>query len=169
MLPLRPYTPLRMVLCVCGYCFSDDPNRPIDYETDILQGNLILQDGKVYLRRVCRRGHGEVISLYEEDYGLWEYLQSWRVPTKEIITDTPHNARPIPMGYLDGLGDLQTQHSCVLLLDITENCNLECPTCYAASSPGLNRHARIDHILRSLDAAIAREGGKVDALMLSGG
>jgi 7,8-dihydro-6-hydroxymethylpterin dimethyltransferase len=169
MLPLRPYTPLRMVLCVCGYCFSDDPNRPIDYETDILQGNLILQDGKVYLRRVCRRGHGEVISLYEEDYGLWEYLQSWRVPTKEIITDTPHNSRPIPMGYLDGLGDLQTQHSCILLLDITENCNLKCPTCFTESGPGVSRFVRLPHILRTLDAAIAREGGRIDVLMLSGG
>ena len=39
------------------------------------------------------------------------------------------------MGYLDGLGDLQTQHSCVLLVDVTETCNLECPTCFAASRP----------------------------------
>ena len=38
-LPLRPYTPLRMVLTVCGHCFSEDPDREIDYETDILQGN----------------------------------------------------------------------------------------------------------------------------------
>jgi len=57
----------------------------------------------------------------------------------------------------------------VLLLDITESCNLECPTCFAASSPGIGRFARLPHILRSLDTAIAREGGKVDVLMLSGG
>ena len=169
MLALRPYTPLRMVLTVCGRCFSDDPDREIDYETDVLQGNLVAMDGAVYLRRICRRGHGEVMSLYEEDATLWEDLQQWRIPTREIVPDRPANARPIPMGYLDGLGDLQTQHSCVLLLDVTENCNLECPTCFAASGPGINRHARIDHILRSLDAAIEREGGKVDALMLSGG
>ncbi|MBA3779130.1 MAG: radical SAM protein [Chloroflexi bacterium] len=169
MLDLRPYTPLRMVLTVCGYCFSDDPDRQVDYERDVLQGNLVLEDGKVYLRRICRRGHGEVVSLYEEDYGLWEYLQQWRVPTREIIPDTPANARPIPMGYLDGLGDLQTQHSCLLLIDVTENCNLRCPTCFAGSSPGLSRFARLPHVMRSLDAAIAREGGRIDVLMLSGG
>jgi uncharacterized radical SAM superfamily Fe-S cluster-containing enzyme len=168
-LALRPYTPLRMVLTVCGHCFSEDPDRPIDYETDILQGNLVAMDGSIYLRRICRRGHGEVTSLYEEDQALWEYLQQWRTPTREIVPDTPSNARPIPMGYLDGLGDLQTQHSCVLLLDITESCNLECPTCFAASAPGIGRFARLPHLLRSLDAAIAREGGKVDVLMLSGG
>lgn len=169
MLPLRPYTPLHMVLCVCGHCFADNPERPIDYEMDILQGNLVLMDGKVYLRRICRRGHGEVISLYEENYALWDYLQSWRVPTKEIITDTAHNARPIPMGYMDGLGNLQTQHSCILLLDITENCNLKCPTCFAESSPGISKFVRLPHILRTLDAAIEREKGRIDVLMLSGG
>ena len=169
MLALRPYTPLRMVLTVCGRCFSDDPDREIDYETDILQGNLVAMDGSVYLRRMCRRGHGEVTSLYEEDVSLWEDLQQWRIPTREIVPDRPGNTRPIPMGYLDGLGDLQTQHSCILLLDVTETCNLECPTCFAMSSPGAGRHAPLRHILHSLDTAIAREGGKVDALMLSGG
>jgi uncharacterized radical SAM superfamily Fe-S cluster-containing enzyme len=169
MLALRPYLPLRMVLTVCGHCFSDDPDREIDYETDILQGNLVAMDGAVYLRRTCRRGHGEVMSLYEEDHERWEYLQQWRTPTRQVIPDTTGNTRPIPMGYADGLGDLQTQHSCVLLLDITENCNLECPTCFAAAAPGVGRFARLPHLLRSLDAAIDREGGRVDVLMLSGG
>jgi uncharacterized radical SAM superfamily Fe-S cluster-containing enzyme len=73
------------------------------------------------------------------------------------------------MGYLDGLGDLQTQHSCVLLLDITENCNLQCPTCFAESSPGVARHAPIENILRTLDTMIERENGRIDVLMLSGG
>ena len=156
-LPLRPYTPLRMVLTICGVCFSEDPDRDFDYETDILQGNLIAQDGAVYLRRTCQRGHGEVVSLYEEDVLLWEGLQQWRIPTREITPDRPANIRPIPMGYLDGLGDLQTQHSCVLLLDITESCNLECPTCFAASSPGVGRFARLPHILRSLDTGRSEE------------
>lgn len=169
MVATRHYTPLRMVLTVCGHCFSEDPDRPVDYETDILQGNLIARDGRVYLRRHCRRGHGEVISLYDEDYDLWQELQQWRVPTKELEPDTVGNARPIPMGYLDGLGELQTQHSCVLLLDITENCNLQCPTCFAESGPGIARHAPIEHIVRTLDTMIAREGGRIDVLMLSGG
>src|SRR3990172_552587 len=168
-LALRPYTPLRMVLTICGYCFSEDPDREIDYETDVLQGNLVAMDGKVYLRRLCQRGHGEVWSLYEEDFRLWDYLQQWRVPTREVVGDRPANLRPIPMGYADGLGELQTQHSCILLIDVTENCNLQCPTCYALSGPGIGRFAGVPHIMRTLDAAIEREGGRVDLLMLSGG
>src|SRR6478735_2999106 len=133
MLELRPYTPLRMVLTVCG------------------------------------RGHGEVMSLYEEDYELWDYLQQWRVPTKRIIPDTAGNNLPIPLSYAHGLGELQTQHSCILLLDITQNCNLNCPTCFAASGTGVNKFVRYEHIMRSLDKAIEREGGRIDVLMLSGG
>src|SRR4051794_25809742 len=158
-----------MGLTVCGAGFSGNPAPEIDHETDIPQGNLVAMDGGVYLRRHCRRGHGEVVSLYEADHALWDYLQQWRTPTREIIPDIPANMRPIPMGYADGLGDLQTQHSCVLLMDITENCNLECPTCFAASAPGIGRFAALPHIVRSLDTAIAREGGRVDVLMLSGG
>ncbi|HEX2916343.1 MAG TPA: radical SAM protein [Chloroflexia bacterium] len=169
MLALRPYTPLHMVLTVCGHCFREDPERKIDYNLDILQGNLVLMDGKVYLRRHCRRGHGEVISLYEEDFELWQYLQQWRVPTKEIIPDSPNNLLPIPLNYIHGLGELQTQHSCILLLDITENCNLKCPTCFANSGPGVNHFVRYEHIMRALDTAIEREGGRIDVLMLSGG
>ena len=169
MLALRPYTPLQMVLTVCGKCFSEDPSRKVDYTLDVLQGNLILMDGKVYLRRHCRRGHGEVISLYEEDYELWNYLQQWRVPTKEIIPDTTDNNLPIPLSYINGLGNLQTQHSCIFLLDITENCNLNCPTCFAGSGTGVAKFVRLPHIMRALDTAIAREGGRIDVLMLSGG
>jgi uncharacterized radical SAM superfamily Fe-S cluster-containing enzyme len=168
-LPLRSYTPLRMVLTVCGTCFSENPDREVDYATDILQGNLVLQDGSVWLRRHCRRGHGEVVSLYDEDYPLWEYLQQWRVPTRQIVEDTPDNVMPIPMGYANGLGRLQTQHSCILLLDVTEHCNLNCPTCFAGSGTTVGRYARLPHILRTLDASIEREGGKIDVLMLSGG
>ena len=169
MLALRPYTPLRMVLTVCGHCFSEDPNRTIDYEKDILQGNLVLMDGKVYLLRRCRRGHGEIMSLYEEDYDLWNYLQQWRVPTKQITPDTTGNDLPIPLSYVHGLGDLQTQHSCILLLDITENCNLSCPSCFANSNPATNKYVKTENVLGSLDTSIQREGGRIDVLMLSGG
>src|SRR4051794_35955288 len=92
-----------MVLTVCGHCFSDDPDREIDYETDILQGNLVAMDGSVYLRRRCRRGHGEVMSLYEEDYGVWEDLQQWRIPTRQVVPDRAGHRRPTPKGCPAGL------------------------------------------------------------------
>src|SRR5450759_737497 len=130
----RPYTVLRAVQTTCGRCFADEPGRPVDYATDILQGELVALEGRVLLRRRCLRGHGEVVSLYEEDYATWEALQRWRVPARTLEPDQPGDARPIPTGYEDGLNELQGQHTCLALLDLTDACNLRCPTCFADSS-----------------------------------
>jgi len=56
-------------------------------------------------------------------------------PTKAHTPDTAGNHAPLPGGYLDGLGEMQTQHTCILLEDVVETCNLRCPTCFADSSP----------------------------------
>ena len=165
----RPYRLHRMVLSLCGECLREHPDLRLEYERDVLQGVLAEEDGKIWLRRRCRRGHGEVVSLYEEDAALWRELQEWRVPTKWLAPDGPADARPIPMGYLDGLGALQEQHTCVLICDLTEDCNLACPMCFAGSRPGRDRYAPPAAVLASVDAAIAREGGRLELVMLSGG
>src|SRR5262249_12800748 len=112
---------------------------------------------------------GEVVSLYEEDYALWNELQQWRVPTREVVADAPGNRLPIPLSYFQGLGELQTQHSCILLIDINEACNLTCPACFAASSPLAGNYLSRDQVLATVDATLRREGGDLDVLMLSGG
>jgi 7,8-dihydro-6-hydroxymethylpterin dimethyltransferase len=165
----RSYTALRTVQTVCGACFAEQPERTIDYATDILQGELVEQEGRVLLRRRCLRGHGEVVSLYEEDHALWEGLQQWRVPARELVPDQPGDARPIPIGYEDGLNDLQGQHTCIALVDLADACNLRCPTCFAESAPEVDRYARTADVVRAVDAVLAREGGHLDVLMLSGG
>jgi len=165
---MKPYRLQRMVLTVCGRCLTETPDLEIEYERDILQGDLVEQDGRILLRRHCRRGHGEVVSLYEEDAELWESFQSWRVPTKWHVPDSDVEAPP-PLGYLGGLGQDQQQHSCTLLVDVTQDCNLACPTCFVGCIPGDDRYARPADVLRSLDTVLQREGGRLDLVMLSGG
>ncbi|HEU0242440.1 MAG TPA: radical SAM protein, partial [Candidatus Limnocylindrales bacterium] len=164
----RPYLLRRMVLALCGACLGEHPDLELEYERDVLQGVLVEQDGSIWLRRRCRRGHGEVVSLYEEDAQLWEQLQAWRAPTRWLATDTA-DGPPLPMGYADGLGPLQEQHTCILVIDVTEDCNLACPPCFAGSRPGRDRYAPVASVLASADAAIEREGGALDLVMLSGG
>ncbi len=164
----RPYLLRRMVLSLCGECLRENPALELEYERDVLQGVLVELDGAIWLRRHCRRGHGEVVSLYEEDAPLWAEMQSWRAPARWLEPDT-EDALPIPMGYAGGLGPLQEQHTCILLVDLTEDCNLACPPCFASSSPGRDRYAPVASVLASVDAAIAREGGGLDLVMLSGG
>jgi uncharacterized radical SAM superfamily Fe-S cluster-containing enzyme len=167
-LPLYDYTLLKSVRAVCPRCFADDPNFDPAFPDDICDGHLVDRGGRVYLRRFCRRGHGEVWSLYEEDAELWRYLQQWRVPTRAINPDTTA-IYPVPTGYERGLGPAHLQHSCIYLLDITTQCNLECPACFTSSSPAASLYLSLDHALHAVDVALEREGGRLDVVMLSGG
>jgi 7,8-dihydro-6-hydroxymethylpterin dimethyltransferase len=162
------YTILKSVRAVCPRCFSETDDFDPEWPTDIPDGHLVRRDGRVYLRRFCQRGHGEVWSLYEEDAELWQYLQQWRVPTKQINPDTTA-IYPAPMGYEHGLGPAHLQHSCIFLLDITNQCNLSCPACFTSSSPSAAHFLPQAEVLHCVEAALEREGGRLDVVMISGG
>jgi uncharacterized radical SAM superfamily Fe-S cluster-containing enzyme len=55
----------------------------------------------------------------------------------------------------------------VAVLEITDNCNLTCPLCYANSRPGL-KHKSVEECKSAIDALVRSEG-KADVLQLSGG
>lgn len=162
------YTLLKSVRAVCPRCFEEDPGFDPEFPTDICDGHLVERNGRVYLRRWCRRGHGEVWSLYEEFAAIWRDLQQWRVPTKRINPDTSA-LYPVPMGYEYGLGPGHLQHSCIYLLDVTTQCNLECPACFTSSSPALSSYLPAAEVVHAVKAAIAREEGRLDVVMISGG
>ena len=60
------------------------------------------------------------------------------------------------------------QHSCLTLVEVTDRCNLTCPTCYAGSSPTHGRHRSLEEIEKMLDAVVLSEG-EPDVVQLSGG
>lgn len=167
-LAVYDYTVLKSVRAVCPRCFSENDGFDPEYPSDICDAHLVEREGAVYLRRWCRRGHGEVWSLYEEDAALWRYLQQWRVPTKIVNPDTTE-IYPVPMGYEYGLGPGHLQHSCIYLLDLTTQCNLTCPACYTSSSPALSHYLPVDEAVHAVETAIEREAGRLDVVMLSGG
>ena len=78
-------------------------------------------------------------TLYDESPEILAYLEQWTAPTKVHTPDLAGNFKPVPSAYEDGLPEMQTQHTCILLEDITDHCNLRCPTCFAESSPGAGR------------------------------
>ncbi len=60
------------------------------------------------------------------------------------------------------------QHGCNLILEVTDLCNLRCPTCYAESGPERTTHRSLSQIEKMLDLAVQNEG-EVEILQLSGG
>ena len=165
----RPYTIEEYTRTVCPQCAetglrADDPNTFVD-------GMLVAHDGAIWMRRFCPR-HGESESLYEQDADLWRYRAGWQTPTLAVTPDRADNFGGFPSGYRDGLPASHGQHSCILLLNITENCNFRCPTCYASAlDPGAPATDRptLEELLHTVDTMIEREGGKLSVCMLSGG
>jgi uncharacterized radical SAM superfamily Fe-S cluster-containing enzyme len=166
-MPLRDDRILRYVTAFCPGCHHDAPDRPLA-DVARLSGHLAERGGRVWLERGCPT-HGLISTLYDESAEILEYLEQWTAPTKRHTPDTAGNYAPVPSAYLAGLGEMQTQHTCILLADITESCNLRCPTCFADSSPELHGVVSVADILANVDQRLARENGRLDVLMLSGG
>jgi uncharacterized radical SAM superfamily Fe-S cluster-containing enzyme len=166
-MPLRTDHILRYVSAFCPHCHAEQPGIPLE-EVQRLAGYLQEAEGRVWLVRGCPR-HGKLRTLYDESPAIMRYLEEWTAPTKVHTPDTPNNWAAVPGAYLQGLGEMQTQHTCILLEDITQHCNLCCPNCFAASSPGLQGVVPVERILQNIDQRIERENGQIDVLMLSGG
>ncbi|MFK7908700.1 MAG: radical SAM protein, partial [Chitinophagales bacterium] len=70
--------------------------------------------------------------------------------------------------YDCGLCPDHEQHSCLTIVEVTDRCNLSCPTCYAGSSPSYGRHRTLDEIKQMLDTVVANEK-EPDVVQISGG
>jgi len=165
--PLRGDRIHRYVNAFCPTCHEEDPQRALA-DVRRLSGWLAERDGRIWLERGCPV-HGFIRTLYDESPEILSYLETWTAPTKSHVADSPGNYLPVPSAYLHGLPEMQTQHTCILLEDVTERCNLACPTCFADSAPALTGVAPVQDVLTNVDARLAREDGRLDVVMLSGG
>lgn len=166
-MPVRDDRIHRYVVAFCPACNEEEPDRPLPL-VERLSGYLSVRDDKVWLVRGCAR-HGRIETLYDEDPEILAYLETWTAPTKVHVPDATGNFDPVPVAYLRGLGELQTQHTCILLEDITSECNLRCPTCFADSAPRAGGTVPIDVVLANVDQRMSRENGALDVVMVSGG
>ena len=91
-----------------------------------------------------------------------DYLKPSDLP-KQFNTSVEHGCP-----YDCGLCTDHEQHSCVSLVEITDRCNLTCPTCYAGSSPYYGRHRTLDEVKTMFDIVVENEG-EPDIVQISGG
>ena len=166
-MPLRGDRIHRYVNAFCPLCHEAEPDRPLT-EVQRLSGWLVERDDRIWLERGCAV-HGLVRTLYDESPEILTYLEQWTAPTKVHTPDVTGNFLPVPAAYARGLPEMQTQHTCILLEDLLDHCNLKCPTCFASSAPALGSVVPLEQVLASIDARLSRENGRIDVLMLSGG
>lgn len=158
----------RRVTAFCPACHRERPARPLPDVRRLPATLTANEDGRVWLTRTCS-DHGTITTLYQEDATILEYLEEWQVPPTKVTPDDPANHDEVPSCYARGLGGRQRQHTCILLEDVTAGCDLRCPTCFAGATPDRGAAVPVAQVLAGVDRRLAREGGKLDVVMVSGG
>ena len=98
-----------------------------------------------------------------------EYYKNIRNYNKSSETPLHFNTKThYGCPYDCGLCQDHEQHSCLTVIEITDRCNLSCPTCYAMSSPHYGRHRTVEEVEKMFDLIVANEG-EPDVVQISGG
>ncbi len=150
----RPYLFYDVAVTICPHCFRK------------VEGKILIQDGRVLLRRWCPE-HGGTTTLLADDALYWRKArEQWiKPPEMPRVFQTPQRWG---CPYDCGLCPDHEQHSCLSIVEIADKCNLRCPVCYAGSGPHRTEFQPLAHIERMLDAVVASEG-EPDVVQISGG
>lgn len=110
--------------------------------------------------------HGASRVLIADDIDYYKNLRNYNKPSETPYTFNTKTHYGCP--YDCGLCADHEQHSCLTVVEITDRCNLTCPTCYAGSSPTYGRHRSLEEVKKMLDAVVRNER-EPDVIQISGG
>ena len=150
----RPYLYYDHAVSLCETCLRR------------VEANLVIEDGKVWMLKWCpQHGHSRVLIATDAAYwwmGREVYVKPPEMPLKfntKMQWGCPYDC---------GLCVDHMQHSCLTIVEITNQCNLRCPVCYASSGPDAGSHRDLATVEYMLDAIVANEGNP-DVVQISGG
>jgi 7,8-dihydro-6-hydroxymethylpterin dimethyltransferase len=128
-----------------------------------LDAKISESGGKIYVSRICPE-HGSFRELLEENAEFYLRHGEYDKPGTISKTQTEiKNGCPFDCGLCPN----HDQHTCNGLIEITNACDLGCPTCYAHSGKGEN--LPIGTIDKMLDFFVDSEHGQAEILQISGG
>ncbi|AWI26948.1 radical SAM protein [Flavobacterium pallidum] len=131
----------------------------------LADAKIVFQDGAVWMLKHCRE-HGDSKVMIADDIEYYKQIRNYNkqseIPLK--FNTKVHYGCP----YDCGLCTDHEQHSCLTVIEVTDRCNLSCPTCYANSAPNYGRHRTLQEIECMLDTVVDNEG-EPDVVQISGG
>jgi 7,8-dihydro-6-hydroxymethylpterin dimethyltransferase len=130
-----------------------------------VDAKIIFEAGNVFMVKRCPE-HGQQKVLIADDINYYKQIRNYNKASE--YPKKPHTATHYGCPYDCGICPDHEQHSCLTLIEVTDRCNLSCPTCYASSSPTHGRHRTLDEIEFMLDAIVKSEG-EPDVVQISGG
>jgi uncharacterized radical SAM superfamily Fe-S cluster-containing enzyme len=136
---------------LCKSCLRSVPARVVESE------------GRVWIEKECP-SHGHQRELLEEDASWYRARLAYDKPGTDSRRQTEvRDGCPFDCG----LCPAHDQHTCIGLIEVTSQCDLACPGCYARAGQGVP--LPLEEALAAMDAYQAAEGGRAEVLQLSGG
>jgi len=152
-MPERSYTYYDFTLSLCPHCLKR------------VDAKIVFEAGNVYMLKNCRE-HGFQKVLIATDIEYYKNIRNYNKASEMPLHFNTKTYYGCP--YDCGLCQDHEQHSCLTIIEITDRCNLTCPTCYAMSSPHYGRHRTVKEIENMLDTVVRNEGTP-DVVQISGG
>jgi uncharacterized radical SAM superfamily Fe-S cluster-containing enzyme len=152
-MPERPYTYYDFTLSLCPECLKR------------VDAKIVFEENNVFMLKNCSV-HGFYKVLIANDVEYYKNIRNYNKPSEMPLQFNTRTHFGCP--YDCGLCQDHEQHSCLTIVEVTDRCNLTCPTCYAMSSPHYGRHRTLGEIERMLDIIVSNEGSP-DVVQISGG
>ncbi len=152
-MPERPYTYYDFTLSICSTCLKR------------VDAKIVFEGDNVFMLKNCPE-HGFEKVLIANDVAYYKNIRNYNKPSEIPLHFNTKTHYGCP--YDCGLCQDHEQHSCLTVVEITDRCNLQCPTCYAMSSPHYGRHRTVEEVEKMLDIIVMNEGTP-DVVQLSGG
>lgn len=145
------------------YLFIENTTSLCSYCVKRIDAKIISKDNKIFVLKFCLE-HGEQEEIMEEDA---EYWLNRNLYTKPGTCSKIQTERKFNCPFDCGLCPEHEQHTCIGLIEVTKDCDLKCPMCYASS--GCGGHLSKEKIDEMLDFYIDSEFGNAEILQISGG
>lgn len=152
-MPERKYNYYDFTLSLCPECLKR------------IDAKIVFENDNVYMLKRCRE-HGNSKVLIADDIEYYKNIRNYNKPSEMPYTFNTKTDYGCP--YDCGLCPDHEQHSCLTVVEVTDRCNLTCPTCYAGSSPTYGRHRTLEEVKAMLDAVVKNEK-EPDVVQISGG
>lgn len=130
-----------------------------------IQAKIVFKDNHVFMLKNCKE-HGAQEVLIADDVEYYKQIRNYNKASEYPLKPHTETIYGCPLDC--GICPDHEQHSCLTLIEVTDRCNLTCPTCYASSSPNHGNHRSLEEIERMLDVIVKSEG-EPDVVQLSGG